>query len=49
MNADSIWQKDQGENHKLGMNWQGPFDSGDATRQTSALDALIAAVEMEQR
>jgi predicted alpha-1,6-mannanase (GH76 family) len=46
-NADSIWSNDQGANHQFGDHWQGPFDSGDGTRQTSALDALIAAVEMQ--
>jgi hypothetical protein len=45
-NADSIWSNDQGANHQFGDHWQRPFDSGDGTRQTSALDALIAAVEM---
>jgi predicted alpha-1,6-mannanase (GH76 family) len=43
-NANSIWTNDQGPNYKLGALWQGPFDSGDATRQTSALDTLIAAM-----
>jgi predicted alpha-1,6-mannanase (GH76 family) len=46
-NAESIWRNDQGVNHQFGEKWQGPFDSGDGTRQTSALDALIAAVEMQ--
>jgi predicted alpha-1,6-mannanase (GH76 family) len=46
-NAESIWRNDQGPDHQLGKHWQGPFDSGDGTRQTSALDALIAAVEMQ--
>jgi predicted alpha-1,6-mannanase (GH76 family) len=45
-NADSILSKDQGSNHQFGALWQGPFDSADGTRQTSALDALIAAMEM---
>jgi len=45
-NAASIWANDQGPNHEFGDHWEGPFDSGDGTRQTSALDALIAAVEM---
>jgi hypothetical protein len=45
-NADSIWRNDQGADHRFGVHWEGPFDSGDGTRQTSALDALIAAVEM---
>ena len=45
-NAESIWRNDQGPNHQLGLHWEGPFDSGDGTRQTSALDALIAAMEI---
>jgi predicted alpha-1,6-mannanase (GH76 family) len=46
-NARSIWSKDQGPGYKFGAFWQGPFDSGDATRQTAALDALLAAAEMQ--
>ncbi len=45
-NADSILSRDQGPGGQFGGVWQGPFDSGDATRQTSALDALIAAAAM---
>jgi predicted alpha-1,6-mannanase (GH76 family) len=46
-NASSIWARDQGKRHEFGAVWQGPFDSADATRQTSALDALIAAASMQ--
>jgi predicted alpha-1,6-mannanase (GH76 family) len=46
-NANSIWSSDQGPGVEFGGYWQGPFDSGDATRQTSALDALIAAAAMQ--
>jgi predicted alpha-1,6-mannanase (GH76 family) len=46
-NADSIWKNDQGPNYAFGALWQGPFDSGDATRQSSALDTLIAAIEVQ--
>ncbi|MDE3148363.1 MAG: glycoside hydrolase family 76 protein [Acidobacteriota bacterium] len=46
-NAASIWTNDQGPNHEFGGIWQGPFDSADATRQSSALDALIAADAMQ--
>ncbi len=45
-NAQSIWKNDRASANKLGGLWQGPFDSADATRQTSALDALIAADAM---
>jgi len=47
VNADSIWANDQGPNYEFGAVWQGPFDSADATRQTAALDAIIAAVEIQ--
>ncbi|MFY9854361.1 MAG: glycoside hydrolase family 76 protein [Terracidiphilus sp.] len=46
-NANSIWTDDQGPDYEFGGVWQGPFDSGDATRQTSALDVLVAAAEMQ--
>jgi predicted alpha-1,6-mannanase (GH76 family) len=46
-NAESIVKSDQGPDWELGALWQGPFDSGDATRQTSAIDALLAAAAME--
>jgi hypothetical protein len=29
--------------------WQGPFDAADAIRQTSALDALVAAAELQSQ
>ncbi|HKR26199.1 MAG TPA: glycoside hydrolase family 76 protein [Acidobacteriaceae bacterium] len=46
-NAQSIWSSDRNSANQLGGLWQGPFDSADATRQTSALDALIAAAAMK--
>ncbi|MDR5725832.1 MAG: glycoside hydrolase family 76 protein [Terriglobia bacterium] len=46
-NANSIWTNDQGPKYQFGALWQGPFDSADATRQTSALDALVAAAAMQ--
>ena len=46
-NAQSIWSNDRNSGNELGGLWQGPFDSADATRQTSALDALIAAAAMQ--
>jgi len=46
-NAKSIVASDQGPDCEFGALWQGPFDSADATRQTSALDALIAAAAMQ--
>jgi predicted alpha-1,6-mannanase (GH76 family) len=46
-NANSILARDEGTGARFGALWQGPFDSADATRQTSALDALIAAAAMQ--
>lgn len=46
-NADSIWNAAQGPGYQFGALWQGPFDSADATRQTSALDTILAAAELQ--
>ncbi|MGB0051557.1 MAG: glycoside hydrolase family 76 protein, partial [Terracidiphilus sp.] len=46
-NASSIVANDEGPDWEFGGLWQGPIDSGDATRQTSAIDALLAAAAME--
>jgi predicted alpha-1,6-mannanase (GH76 family) len=48
LNAKSILAHDQGPDHKFGCYWQGPFDSADGTRQTSALDVFLAVLEMKQ-
>jgi predicted alpha-1,6-mannanase (GH76 family) len=46
-NANSIWASDRNAADQFGALWQGPVDSTDATRQTSALDCLIAAAAMQ--
>ncbi len=43
-NADSIWANNRNGSNQLGSTWYGPFDSADASRQSSALDALNAAI-----
>lgn len=43
-NVKSILTEDQNPRHEFGALWQGPFDTADATRQASALDALIAGI-----
>jgi predicted alpha-1,6-mannanase (GH76 family) len=45
--ARSLWVHDRGQHGAFGALWEGPFDSADATRQASALDALIAAAAMK--
>jgi predicted alpha-1,6-mannanase (GH76 family) len=47
-NAESIWTQDRGSDYQFGLVWSGPFDLGDAGRQSSALDALVAAAEMRR-
>jgi predicted alpha-1,6-mannanase (GH76 family) len=43
-NADWIWNAARGTSDQIGLTWSGPFDSADAARQGSALDALNAAI-----
>ena len=43
-NARSIWENARNADNQLGFSWAGPFDQPDASRQSSALDALNAAV-----
>ncbi|KAJ6151628.1 hypothetical protein N7470_007225 [Penicillium chermesinum] len=43
--ADHIWTKDRNNQGQLGVVWSGPLNGPiDATTQSSALDALIAAI-----
>eukprot|EP00026_Physarum_polycephalum_P012298 Phypoly_transcript_12592.p1 GENE.Phypoly_transcript_12592~~Phypoly_transcript_12592.p1 ORF type:complete len:348 (+),score=34.13 Phypoly_transcript_12592:36-1079(+) len=42
-NAQTIWNNDR-SGDALGLKWGGPYDTEDASRQSSALDALIAAI-----
>jgi predicted alpha-1,6-mannanase (GH76 family) len=43
-NATSLWQNSRNHRNQLGLSWTGPFDRADAVRQSSALDALNAAL-----
>jgi predicted alpha-1,6-mannanase (GH76 family) len=45
-NAESIWQNGRNSRNQFGMRWTGPFDTADASRQSSALDALVAAAAL---
>lgn len=45
-NARSIWENDKNADNEFGLRWTGPFDRADASRQSSALDALNAAVPL---
>ncbi|HEV2438030.1 MAG TPA: glycoside hydrolase family 76 protein, partial [Verrucomicrobiae bacterium] len=44
-NAHAIWFKDRNSSSQLGMSWDGPFDSADAARQSSAIMAVSALAE----
>lgn len=43
--VESLWEKARKDN-AFGLHWAGPFDSADASRQTSALDAFNAAISL---
>jgi predicted alpha-1,6-mannanase (GH76 family) len=39
-----IWDSNRNDSDQFGLHWSGPFDTADAARQHSALDALNAAL-----
>ncbi len=43
-NARSIWANSRNASNQFGLRWTGPFDSADASRQSSALEAFNAAI-----
>lgn len=45
-NARSIWDHSRNAKNQFGVCWTGPFDVADASRQSSALDVLNAAVQL---
>ena len=45
-NADTLWRDARGPNFQLSERSSGPFDSGNAASQTSALDALVGAASL---
>jgi predicted alpha-1,6-mannanase (GH76 family) len=46
-NADSILAHDQAADHSFGVIWSGPPAAADPSTQSSALDALVAAIQIE--
>ena len=42
--SDAIWNDDSDALREFGQRWPGPFDMADASRQSSALDALNGAI-----
>lgn len=49
VNADSILNYDQGEDHTFGAVWSGPPHAPTAASQSSAIDALVAALGVGKR
>jgi hypothetical protein len=41
-----VWDHNTNASHQFGLRWPGPFDRADAARQSSAQDALDAAVAL---
>lgn len=48
-NAQSIWENSRNNKSQFGLCWAGPFDTADASRQSSALEAFNAAVALGAR
>lgn len=48
-NATTIWEQSRGANYSFGQIWSGPFDAGNAGSQSSALDAIVGAADMQAR
>jgi predicted alpha-1,6-mannanase (GH76 family) len=46
-NADSIRERATSENDEIGLLWDDAFDSADPIRQSSGLDAVVAALRVE--
>ncbi len=47
INAKSILVNDLGPRHSLGQVWSGPPGASDASTQSSAIDALVAALQTQ--
>ena len=46
--ANSIWDNDRNASNQISVSWQGPFEyPANASTQSSALDALIAATQLK--
>ena len=45
-NASSVWRHATNPAGQFGLRWAGPFDKADASRQSSALEALTAAAAL---
>jgi predicted alpha-1,6-mannanase (GH76 family) len=43
-NADSIWTNARNADNQIGLKWYAKFDLADAARQSSAIEALLAAL-----
>ena len=48
-NANSIWLNDRTSGDLLGLLWSGPFTGATASTQSSAADALVAALAIEDQ
>jgi predicted alpha-1,6-mannanase (GH76 family) len=47
-NVDSLWSRARNEQNQIGVHWSGPFDSADASRQSSAAHAINAAISFRE-
>jgi predicted alpha-1,6-mannanase (GH76 family) len=47
-NADSIWSQTHPPDYHLGEAWAAPYGAADASTQSSAIDALVAAAQISK-
>ncbi|KAB8239085.1 hypothetical protein ETB97_004962 [Aspergillus alliaceus] len=45
--ANSIWQNDRNDQNQFGVNWTGPATQVNASTHSSAMDALVAAIDLK--
>lgn len=48
-NANAIWAQNRNHANQFGLSWAGPFDKPGASRQSSALDAINAAIAVNTK
>lgn len=46
-NANAIWTNSRSDDFQLGLVWSGPFSGGNASSQSSALDAIVGAAALQ--
>ncbi|HLI68750.1 MAG TPA: glycoside hydrolase family 76 protein [Ktedonobacteraceae bacterium] len=48
-NVTSLWENNRNEHNQFGLHWAGPYDSADASRQSSAAHAINAVLAFDDK